>query len=755
MGVKKPTKAPPAARHPKAYKTVASDLTARLRATEPAQLAELLRQVDLEHRRAPLDNSAQPYIQALQRIEEAEPGKAAAILEAAGNPESLMAAVRPVTEADLMAPDVGKLIDTVNEERLGSLRPEQQAAFGEVVELLGAYDRAEAEALARYSQLTPEQQARAIATTGDAAVTFSTSRQAQGIRSQIEELLMLNDLLDVTEYDPAEPLSQMLAHLAPTLGDLPANDLNTPNRWMSRADHPQENKLSTYMGKRAKDFLVDDEPTGDRATQLGRMAGPQMREILELAGYSPEDIFGRKRGTLGPNDPGKPRMPTDRVLKILDQFRDPESQVTRVRGPDGQMQQVGLAGEFGSSRDKGPRQALPAAAPGDSPKRLASIDKRIDTLAGTPIDENYDLGEHVLHQGPRTLIDPDDKAADFRKGLPEAFRSEGERSNAIAFLKRQQDEMRARLAARRDPQEVLLEPVHRMAGRGGNPNDMRSPRQIEMEQWLESVQTRMGPEEMADSLAADPLTGQRYLEQGDGGMLTAGQIEKTPDLPAFLYGIPPEVDSVGNISHPNKPMDPTTASNTFAWTLAAETPDFAQTIQPVIEKAIGDQWNVPPGSVRSKEQPRGRRGQRVFGVDPRTGMLEREQMVPGPEGYKFLMGQAGGDVAGGRLNLEQPSPQRAAPSMEDLANMPVDDTPPSAATSAAPFQSMDEWLLQQMEAGPEGSMATPPPNTPPPGLDDINRMLQDLPVDPDDTGFLGSGAMNNMRNQPLLASLLA
>jgi hypothetical protein len=776
MGQRSPKKAPaPSVRHPKAYKTIAADLVARMKAMEPAQLKELLQQVDLENRRAPLDNSAQPYVQALQRIEEAEPGRAAAILADAGNPESLMVAVKDPTLADLMAPDAGKLIDTINEQRLASMSPSQQAAFGQIVDLLGAYDRAEAEALARYSQLTPEQQARAIATTGDAAVTFSTSAQARSIRDQIENLVMLNDLLDVTEYDPSAPLSQMLAHLAPTLGDMPADDLNKPNRWMTRGDHPPENKLSTYMGDRAKDFRIKDEPTGSRATQLGRMAGPQMREILELAGYSPEDVYGRQGGSLGPGDRGRPRMPTDRVLGILDEFRDPDSQGTRVRGPDGQVRDIGLEGGSrkasrgeqvaGLEQQIDSMQGLadadsqnivaqlqaqqqklmnrPMRAPGDSPRAVRELDKRIAAMAGLPIDPEYDLGKHVIDNS-NTLIDPDDKLSGYREGGPEAFRDETSRSNAIAFLKRQQEEMRARLAARRPPGQIDREPVGRMTREGGNPNDMRSPQQIEFEKWLEAAQTRMGLEE---GLAADPVTGQRYLDEAGPGRLSPDQIGETPDLPAFLYAVPPEVDAAGNITHPNKPMDPTTASNTLAWTLEAETPDWAQAIKPALERAINEQWNVPPETA-------GRRGGRVFGVNPQTGMLEREMMVPGPEGYRFLTQQAGGDVTGGRLNLEQPSPQRAAPSLDDLGSMPVDDTPPTPASPAS-FQSMEDWLRQQMDVAPEGDMMTPPPNTPPPGLEDINRMLQDLPLDPDDTGFLGSGAMNNMRNQPLLASLLA
>lgn len=337
----------------------------------------------------------------------------------------------------------------------------------------------------------------------------------------------------------------------------------------------------------------------------------------------------------------------------------------------------------------------------------------------------------------------------FAKGGPRAFPDETTKQSAIQFLIRQRDEMQRRMGLAKPPVDpgLTVGEIRRPANRDAV--EMMNPANRIAEQWARSAGTT-GSE--LSGISVDPETGERVLVGGEeyfgNPSMATGP---TPPLPGFAYGLYPSVDADKNVTHPYAPPDPNLAARNLAWTLGVEEPKFAETITPAMERSIdANWWGEPPA--------KGQAGSGMYFRNPKTGEPIRRKMMPNKTGLEFLAGQRGGGAEGGRINIQtQARPPRIeapTPSLDDLESMPLGEAPDTPPNAPIAYRNALEELeaLEAMEV--EGELPAPTSTTVPPrNLDEINRML-DIPVDEDDTGFLGRTSMNRMP-RPLLGGLIA
>jgi hypothetical protein len=398
---------------------VKDDVMKSLSSMSREDAAEVLRRVALEHDRSPNEGSAAPYVDALSQM---QGDRARALIEAAGNPPVFRSVVNTTMDDILDAPPL-PAIDA------GSLTTEQQQAVSEISSLFEDYERAR-------SQWSSAEQR-----------PFEQSKIAQDINDRITELVVMNDLDKAIDFGNAETVDDLRAQIAPTTGDLPASE-NAPKIRATRSDFPMEDRLSTYMGERAENYIQKDEPfRGAPSGQLMRLAGVDVNRMLSEAGYSAEQIK---------------QMPADKKYAIVTEFSQTKegstSPTSRIRGPSGEVVEITTEGGAASPRAKkiadkqmtlaqlksmpatqitaadvpagvSPQQAAAAQsqgrardiaalekelndilsarqyAPGDSVKALRNLNQRLAEIQQLPIDPSRDRFDHVLDRSLNLTTD--------------------------------------------------------------------------------------------------------------------------------------------------------------------------------------------------------------------------------------------------------------------------------------------------------------------------------------------------------------
>ena len=382
----------------------------------------------------------------------------------------------------------------------------------------------------------------------------------------------------------------------------------------------------------------------------------------------------------------------------------------------------------------------------------AEIARRSGALAArqTPYASVVEQAAHrMATEGPQ-----------FASGGPAAFESESAQRNAIAFLTRKRDEMISRMAKAKPP-ALPQGRVVEMTAPGSSPNAMRSPAQVQMEQWLEASGIKGSD---MHGLTADPVTGERSVVGSEGYFGNPSE-QTALKPPGYVYGIPPKVDADGNVTHPMEPMSGDLAARTYAWTLGAQDPRFAETITPAMQDAIDENWWTVPGKREA--------GSGMLYQEP-DGTVVRKTMNPSKTGLAYLQdmarmqagdasGLAGGGAGGGSLNIQTQARRpriddARTPTMDELMNMPLEeglqmapDTPP--APTAQGQKTMAD--LEAMDVEGDVDQVLGPAQRRPASVNDVNDMLNEIPVEEDDTGFLGRTSMNRMPRRELLAGLLA
>lgn len=755
---------------------VKDDVRRTLNELTPEEAAELLRRVALEDSRSPGEGIAGPYSAALSEM---QADRAAKLVADAGGPQVFADAIKPPSMDDVLGDLPPSAPDT------SSLSKSQAAALKEVVDLMSAYERARTEAADKLRQMDGGPNTRVAGDTPlnevtlNPALDFETSPQAQAMRDRIEEIVILNSLDDVVPTDGGQSISDMFSSLAPTIGELPAAD-GQRNYRATRADFPQGDKLSTYMGDKAEDYIVKDDPfRGDAAGDFMKLSGAQAKQMLQRAGFTPKQINGMRpeeiyqrvtemqdknpapgapavqttmvRGSKGEDvevtlpggAPGRDsrRMQAERMAANIAQLEAMPA-LTGAKPKAAAVQATNRSNQIAALRDNLAKlQQTPVYAPGDSARKANRLQKRAEELAALPVDPNADLFKHVT-TGDNSGI--------------EAFPDEASQLSAIAFLQQRRNEMLARMGKAKPP-VLPTGQVVEMTAQGSSPNAMRSPAQVKMEQWLEASGIKGSD---LHGLTVDPVTGERSVVGSEGYFGNPSE-RAAMKPPGYVYGIPPKVDADGNVTHPMEPMSGDLAARTYAWTLGAQDPRFAETITPAMQDAIDENWWTVPGKREA--------GSGMLYQEP-DGTVVRKTMNPGPTGLKHLQnvarfqaGRSGGGAGGGSMNIQTQARRpriddARTPTMAELMNMPLEeglqmapDTPPM------PTPQGQQTMADLEAAGVEGDMeqVLGPAARRPASVDDVNRMLDDIPVEEDDTGFLGRTSMNRMPRRDLLTGLLA
>ena len=755
----------------------------------PEDIQELLRRVAMEEARSPGEGSIEPYLAALREL----PGQEGLRILTEAFPEGV-----PDVFASIQNPmDLGSLDDMPEAPLVdfSTLTPSQQRAARQVVELVSAYERARKEFAGKFGALTPEQQGLVDP---EVAVGFDQSEVAKNLRAKIYDTVIMADLDPGGVLTGNEPVGYVGRALAPELSDLPEPE-GTQRVRATRADIPVGEKLSTYMGDRANDFIVKDEPlTGGRVGNLQKLSGAQMRKMLVLAGWSPDEVKN---------------MNAAQLVARTTAYGGEDGMTSKVASPTGELVEItippvsgkrksGRAGELArmqetlTAMEKMPpvKEGTPAAvarqqrirqstiaqlkediaklqskaisAKGDTLKAQEALQERIAEISELPVDPEVGPLDHLNTQGKRG----------FEDGGPEAVRDEDTRQSLITYLRRQLSEMQARMSARQPTPAMPTQRVGELKATGGNPNAMRSPAQVKAEQWLSA--SGAGTTETS-GLTSDPVTGERMVLGGEQYFQEAADAKEPPKIPGFLYAAAPSVDASGSVTHSGQPLDPRTAAQTIGWTLGAQDPGFASAIESAVGEALDrDFRTVPTGNEPGRtvfnmgQDQQSRRP--MIEVRTPAGLAYREQMMPGPTGLAYLQGLAqqqggmsgglaGGGAGGGRIQVEvarRPSQMiddSRAPTISELMAMPIEDPPNSPPPTPGTPEAM---TLEQLDAtSPEGDMeGVLGPDTPAtgrPSPEDINRMLEEIQLGDDDTGFLRQTSMNRVPRSPVLSGLLA
>lgn len=564
-----------------------------------------------------------------------------------------------------------------------------------------------------------------------------------------------------TEGGSASPRSKQVADKQRTLAQLKS----MPATQISAADVPAgvnpEQVASAQSRQRGQDIAALEKELNDILTSKQYAPGDSVKALKRL-----NERMAEVQQL--PIDPSK-----DRFDHVLDKSLRLSADEINQLSPDAKL--AYQSGEINTLDDLMPYlrpddmdssaamqgQAIQAAEFGGSPERgtkpLTAKEEEIAARSASLGRRQTPYASLFEQIQMRKALPPEDAVDAFSSEGPKSFPDAQSRQSSVALLQRQIAEMQARMAKAKPMVQPTM-PVGEISAHNSfavpDAPEMRSPTNAIAEQWLQA--TGITGSDM-HGVTRDPETGQMRVE-GAGGYYgdPSEQTARTP--PGFAYGLYPQVDSQGNVSHPNQPPSGDLAARNLAWTLGIDDPQFASTITPAMQDSLDEHWSTLPKA--------GAAGSGIFKQLP-SGEVVRDKFMPNKTGLAFLQGQAGGMAGNNKVNI-QTRPQRMdAPSLslDDLENMPVDDSPPDTPPPMpAKFANALEELeaMEAMDLGDDMEQAVPRGGpSGPRSAEEANRMLMELerlesmPLDNDDTGFLGQTTMNRMPMRAILSGLMA